>query len=70
MDHSVEMLLKYNQKPTTDNETEKIEKVETITVNGKIYKLVNWSRGVFFIYLIPTKHYVVYHKILDIIVFP
>lgn len=46
MDHSVEMLLRYNQKPTTDNETkeietEKVEKVETITVNGKIYKLVN-----------------------------
>ena len=53
MDHSVEMLLRYNQKPTTDNETkeietEKVEKVETITVNGKIYKLVNWSRGCFF----------------------
>jgi hypothetical protein len=41
MDHSVEMLLRYNQKPTTDIETEKIEKVETITVNGKTYKLVN-----------------------------
>ena len=44
MDHSVKMLLRYNQKPTTDIETkekETEEKVETITVNGKTYKLVN-----------------------------
>lgn len=43
MDHSVEMLLRYNQKPTTDIETKEkeTEKVETITVNGKTYKLVN-----------------------------
>lgn len=36
MDHSVDMLLRYNQKPES-----KISDNEHITINGKKYKLVD-----------------------------